>query len=291
VEDLKPGMRFRLEDGNTATVTKVEEPKVWEAPSNQHDGNGNYLRRVVGRIKRIGFVVLDLRVGGEVITTTPGHPFWSISREAWVGAGELHPGDLLRTKNGSIAKVEAVGERRYGKVELYNVEVEELHTYFVGRGESGVLAHNGLPGNCGIVKPAQAAEEAVAGPAQRRTMFHYTTEKGQKGILQTEELWPSTKAANPKDARYGDGQYLSDIAPGTKTPGQLSKAFLNDPRGWRRFTHWVEIDVTGLEVVEGRPGVSVILNNGNLDLLSVAQVRSNLLSRRIQCGSIRLCPC
>jgi len=116
-----------------------------------------------------------------------------------------------------------------------------------------------------IPKPAQAAEGAAA-PAQRRTLYHYTTEKGQKGIIQSCELWPSTKAVNPRDVRYGDGQYLSDIAPGTKTPGQLSRAFLNDPRGWRRFTHRVEIDVTGLSVVEGRPGVFVILNKSNLDL-------------------------
>jgi hypothetical protein len=72
--------------------------------------------------------------------------------------------------------------------------------------------------------------------------------------------------ANPKDARYGDGQYLSDIVPGTKTPGQLAYAFLNDPRGWRRFTHYVEIDVTGWEIVEGRQGVFVIHNSEDLDL-------------------------
>jgi hypothetical protein len=74
------------------------------------------------------------------------------------------------------------------------------------------------------------------------------------------------KAVNPKDVRYGEGQYLSDIVPGTKTPGQPSYAFLNDPRGWRRFTHFVEIDVTGLTVVEGRAGVFVIPNNQDLSL-------------------------
>jgi hypothetical protein len=103
-------------------------------------------------------------------------------------------------------------------------------------------------------------------PAQRRTLFHYTTEKGLEGIKSSEALHPSLKAANPKDVRYGEGQYLSDIAPGTKTPGQLAYAFLNDPRGWRRFTHWVEIDVTGLTVVEGRPGVLVVPNTTDLNL-------------------------
>lgn len=87
-----------------------------------------------------------------------------------------------------------------------------------------------------------------------------------ESILESNELWPSTQATNPKDARHGDGQYLSDIAPGTKTPGQLAYRFLNDPRGWRRFTHYIEIDVTGLQVVAVRDGVLVIPNSGNLDL-------------------------
>lgn len=100
----------------------------------------------------------------------------------------------------------------------------------------------------------------------RRTLYHYTTANGYAEILSSENLRPSLRVANPKDARYGDGQYLSDIVPGTKTPGQLAYAFLNDPRGWRRFTHYVEIDVTGWEIVEGRQGVFVIHNSEDLDL-------------------------
>jgi hypothetical protein len=103
-------------------------------------------------------------------------------------------------------------------------------------------------------------------PQQRRTLYHYTTEKGLQAILSRERLRPSLKATNPNDVRYGEGQYLSDFAPGTKTPGQLAYAFLNDPRGWRRFTHFIEIDVTDLTVVECRAGVFVIPNTQELDL-------------------------
>jgi hypothetical protein len=77
---------------------------------------------------------------------------------------------------------------------------------------------------------------------------------------------PSLKANNPKDARYGDGQYLTDIEPGTKTQGQLSAAFLRVPWAGQKFTHFLEIDVTGLDVVEGRPGVFVVPGSGPLDL-------------------------
>ena len=37
-----------------------------------------------------------------------------------------------------------------------------------------------------------------------------------EGILQTKVIKPSLKEPNPKDVRYGNGQYLSDIVPGKK---------------------------------------------------------------------------
>ena len=67
-------------------------------------------------------------------------------------------------------------------------------------------------------------------------------------------LKPSLLALNPADARYGDGQYLSDIIPGTLRPSKLSRLFLKIPYQGRRFTHYVEVDVTGLIVLKGRDG-------------------------------------
>ncbi|WP_433762306.1 HYD1 signature containing ADP-ribosyltransferase family protein [Nocardia sp. CA-135398] len=79
-------------------------------------------------------------------------------------------------------------------------------------------------------------------------------------------MHPSLREQNPKDARDGDGQYLTDIEPGTRTLGQLSAAFLRVPCAGQKFTHFTEIDVTGLTVAQGRPGVFVIPNTGPLDL-------------------------
>lgn len=99
-----------------------------------------------------------------------------------------------------------------------------------------------------------------------QTLFHYTDEGGMKGILDSGELHPSLKSANPKDARYGDGQYLSDIQPGAKTCAQLSRCFLNQPFQGNRFTNYVEINVDGLQVVQGRANVFVVPGTEPLDL-------------------------
>ncbi|WP_081769519.1 HYD1 signature containing ADP-ribosyltransferase family protein [Nocardia nova] len=97
-------------------------------------------------------------------------------------------------------------------------------------------------------------------------MFHYTTEDRANQIMESNELWPSLRANNPKDARYGDGQYFSDIQPGTRSQGQLARAFLGTPWGGQRFTHYLEIDVSDLEVVQGRDGVFVVLGDSPLDI-------------------------
>jgi RHS repeat-associated protein len=100
------------------------------------------------------------------------------------------------------------------------------------------------------------------------SLYHYTNEKGYEGILESGELRASLKADNPKDARFGDGQYLSDIAPGTKTPGQLSYAFVRVPWAGHKFSHYIEVDVRGLEVMRSveRPDVYVVPNQGPLDI-------------------------
>jgi hypothetical protein len=97
-------------------------------------------------------------------------------------------------------------------------------------------------------------------------LYHYTNEKGMQGILNSKELRPSLKSVNPKDVRYGNGQYLSDIKPGTKTPDQLSRLFINNPFQGRRYTHFIEISTKELHIIEGRTGVYVVPNETSLNV-------------------------
>lgn len=99
-------------------------------------------------------------------------------------------------------------------------------------------------------------------------LYHYTDDAGLDGILSSKKLNPSLKANNPKDARFGDGQYVSGIAPGTMTCAQLSRCSIGQPFQGNKFKNYVEIDVTGLNVQKGRNGVFVILNDKPLDLVN-----------------------
>ena len=108
----------------------------------------------------------------------------------------------------------------------------------------------------------------VTRPQGKRILCHYTTAAGQAGILASQQILPSLLANNPKDARLGDGQYFSDIQPGTKSNTDLSTAFLGFPFQGRRFTHYVCIDTQGLDLIQSpdRPHVFVVPNSGPLSI-------------------------
>ncbi len=128
----------------------------------------------------------------------------------------------------------------------------------------GCTAVNNAQGIAGQL--AGALEEGTGAIGTPQRLFHYTSEQGLAAIVKSGVLKPSLRALNPNDVRYGNGQYLSDIVPGCKTSAQLSREFLNTPFHGARFTHFIEIDVSGLKVIPGRPHVFVIPNDKPLNL-------------------------
>ncbi|MBX7059744.1 MAG: HINT domain-containing protein [Leptospirales bacterium] len=75
---------------------------------------------------------------GAEFETTFNHEFY-VKGEGWVQAKQLRPGDVSITANGAEQTIAGVnGEARYETV--YNFEVQDNHTYFVGR--DTVLVHN-----------------------------------------------------------------------------------------------------------------------------------------------------
>lgn len=135
-----------------------------------------------------------------------------------------------------------------------------------GASAKGAAPSVGLDSATRSTNAGEAGAIRVSRPVADRTLYHYTDEAGLNGILKEEKLNPSLKATNPNDVRYGNGQYVSDITPGTTKPSKLSQAFLGFPWQERKFTHYVEIDPGGLNVVKGREGVYVIPNEEPLDL-------------------------
>jgi len=97
-------------------------------------------------------------------------------------------------------------------------------------------------------------------------LYHYTNAAGLAGILSTLVINPSLLTNNPNDARYGDGQYFTDILPGTRSNASLSATFLGNPFQGNKYSNFVAVDVTSLNVILGRPNVYVVPNDLPLDI-------------------------
>lgn len=85
-------------------------------------------------------ILIELDIDGEIIHCTETHPF-RVKGKGWVDAADLAPTDVVYTKDWNTATVKSVNLLELDEpVEVFNFEVEDCHTYFVG--EIGVLVHN-----------------------------------------------------------------------------------------------------------------------------------------------------
>lgn len=73
------------------------------------------------------------------IKTTEEHPFWVIGK-GWIAVRDLRPGDECLTYDGKKTIVESVFIDTDYEGFVYNLEVEDFHTYFAD--SAGILVHN-----------------------------------------------------------------------------------------------------------------------------------------------------
>ena len=104
-----------------------------------------------------------VKVNGEEIICTGGHPFYVLNAEedrkvvefegvkasgtgTWICARELKVSDQVLLSDGSRGVIEQIEIQNLDSAETtYNFEVADFHTYYVS--ESNVLVHNDCPAN------------------------------------------------------------------------------------------------------------------------------------------------
>ncbi len=108
----------------------------------EYNPEGPVVARRVVKLFQNYSPLLDVHVGRHAIRTTAEHPFWVIGK-GWTDAHQIVIGDLLLGADGECTAVEAIDGPKE-PAHVYNVEVEEYHTYFVGSTVWGfaVWAHN-----------------------------------------------------------------------------------------------------------------------------------------------------
>ena len=98
--------------------------------------NGNYTVQAV--LINNDPAEVFLTIDGEKIETTPEHP-WYTEDKGWVNAGDLRIGEHIRKAEGESGEVQSLEFVRKPKV-MYNLTVEQAHTFFVGQQQW--LVHN-----------------------------------------------------------------------------------------------------------------------------------------------------
>ncbi|AVV77813.1 Intein N-terminal splicing domain protein [Leptospira santarosai] len=99
------------------------------------------LKSVVRLFRNENTELLKISFGdGEEVRTTAGHRFFTENR-GFVLAGELTTQDIFLDKAGEKISIHSiVKEARKEKIPVFNFEVEDNHTYYVG--ETCILVHN-----------------------------------------------------------------------------------------------------------------------------------------------------
>ncbi|MDX3231506.1 Hint domain-containing protein [Streptomyces sp. ME19-01-6] len=84
--------------------------------------------------------------GPATLMATDNHPFWLADAKRWKNAGDLRPGDRLRSAAGSPLPVTAVLDQQVSQP-THDLSVAGPRTYYVLAGETPVLVHNngGIP--------------------------------------------------------------------------------------------------------------------------------------------------
>ena len=191
--------------------------------ANEETGEYAYkevVRTFVNTTEEITHVTISDSEGvQEVIDSTPQHPFY-VEGKGWVEASALHAGMTIWFANGTKGTVADISNEGLEEpVTVYNFEVADFHTYFVG--ESGALVHN----TCITVEQNN--------PNATGQEHHPISNKIERAAQSTENL-----------------NDLSRLDTGT-----ITASTLDDHKGYQKWHR--EIDDAVVSWIESNPSASV----------------------------------
>ena len=163
-------------------------------------------KRVLETYIREDSKLIHLVINGEEIVTTETHPFY-VNNRGFVNAGELIVGDELLDVNGNVLLVENFDvELTEEPVTVYNFQVEDFHTYYVG--ECGVWVHNAEGYSENLIpnkKDGLRRENKVQSELQEK----YPKSEGYK--IESERLLRDSNGKKAIDPETGTGRRVDFV--------------------------------------------------------------------------------
>ena len=153
--------------------------------------------------------ILHLHTSCGDIDTTTNHPFFVIDR-GWVAAGDLVEGDEVYLIDGSTAVITGSElEQLSETIKVYNLEVADFNTYFVG--DEAVLVHNYNPKSRNQMQKDVDAKRAPKG-VDRVDPPHNPNVPEQKAHVHFKDGTSMNYDGTPHDKKHGIPNITNKIA-------------------------------------------------------------------------------
>ena len=174
--------------------------------------------------------LVHLTVNGEEIITTVDHPFY-VQGRGFIEAGSLLVGDKLLSANNVDLIIEDYHIELAGEpILVYNFQVEDFHTYHVGK--NGVLVHNAE--KYVDEKRVPQDKETILSDKSKYTKTNFRVKgasvyKGKDGNYYYRDTFHTGESAhlevfNKKGIHLGEADPITgEIIPGTADPSKTLK--------------------------------------------------------------------
>ena len=254
------GTKVKTSDGekNIEDIEVGDEVYAYDVQTGE-TGVKKVVRTYIHDAEKLVYVTVD----GETIEATTNHPFY-VEGYGFRQAEDLKPGYILILLDGSRKYVEDIHiEELSEAIKVYNFEVEDWHTYFVG--EQGVLVHN----NCGENIPEGGSEFAPS-------KIYYD----KQGNLTNGSYTINDSDMLPhKNGTLGKSQFLSDV--------DAEKAVLDAAEYADKYNLW--------ETNTGNPNdfackAKVYVENGPVGITGDGKLTNYINVYRTKTGQVHGCP-
>jgi RHS repeat-associated protein len=228
VNSFAAGTLVQMADGTRKPIEEVHPgERVLATPDRDANGDRRAGRAVETVISGEGDKrLVDLTIDGSVVTATDGHPFWLPQEDRWATAGELRVGQWLRTAAGTYVQIDSVAYRSDHQT-VYNLAVEEDHTYYVLAGDAAVLVHNCSPSSAlaanmeaaGVARPAETAAHHIVAASSPRAAAARRALKGagigindaRNGVYLPRNSWSANPTGASVHSRIHTDEYYAYV--------------------------------------------------------------------------------
>jgi RHS repeat-associated protein len=222
-----------MDDGSSKPIAKVSPGDKVEAAdpgTGKHQGPRTVTATHINHDDDLVDLTVETTPGhSAVLHTTSKHPFWDATTREWTPAATLTPGHALETAHNTPVPVLAV-RPLHGAADMYNLTVDDLHTYYVVSGGTALLVHN-----TGLCKTQieEVWHPGTFGDSEASFVYHYYERHGERAgvtprqYLQDAKDWAGRlaqpggkKGLNASRKPMDDGQFgIKYVDPATGMGG------------------------------------------------------------------------